>query len=88
MLADGSGVNVAIVDTGIDFTHPVLAGSVAIGYDFVHNFAGGQELVDTNQETTPILDQETTPILDQETTPILDSQRNILPTVTEPWSRA
>jgi subtilisin family serine protease len=70
--ADGTGAKVAVVDTGIDRTHPVLITSVGEGYDFVHNTSGGQELVDTNQETTPILDQETTPILDQETTPILD----------------
>ena len=71
-LADGSHAKVAVIDTGIDRLHPVLVPSVVEGYDFVHNTPGGQELVDTNQETTPILDQETTPILDQETTPILD----------------
>jgi subtilisin family serine protease len=65
-------VTVAVIDTGIDRTHPVLAHSVGQGWDFVHGTTGGQELVDINQETTPILDQETTPILDQETTPILD----------------
>ena len=63
---------VAVLDTGIDNLQPVLAGSVASGWDFVHNNPGGKELADINQETTPILDQETTPILDQETTPILD----------------
>jgi subtilisin family serine protease len=68
----GEGVTVAIIDTGIDRTHPVLALSVGNGYDFVNRVAGGQEQLDINQETTPILDQETTPILDQETTPILD----------------
>jgi subtilisin family serine protease len=71
-LADGNNVTVAVLDTGIDRTHLVLLTSVTAGYDFVHNVPGGQELIDTNQETTPILDQETTPILDQETTPILD----------------
>src|SRR5471030_3266376 len=63
---------VAVLDTGIDNLQPVLAGSVASGWYFVHNNPGGKELADINQETTPILDQETTPILDQETTPILD----------------
>src|SRR5207248_735159 len=66
-LATGEGARVAVIDTGIDRTHIVLWGSIVEGYDFVHNSPGGQELIDTNQETTPILDQETTPILDQET---------------------
>jgi subtilisin family serine protease len=70
--ATGAGVTVAMIDTGIDRTHPVLAFSVGDGYDFVNRVGGGQERMDINQETTPILDQETTPILDQETTPILD----------------
>ena len=71
-LADGAGARVAILDTGVDRYHPVLFLSVTDGYDFVNGIAGGQERLDINQETTPILDQETTPILDQETTPILD----------------
>jgi subtilisin family serine protease len=70
--ATGAKVTVAIIDTGIDRTHPVLASSIGEGYDFVNRAGGGQEQLDVNQETTPILDQETTPILDQETTPILD----------------
>jgi subtilisin family serine protease len=69
---------VAVLDTGIDTLQPVLAGSVAAGWDFVHNNPGGQEVADINQETTPILDQETTPILDQETTPILDGGSAII----------
>ena len=70
-LATGKGV-VATIDTGVDFTHPVLRSSLIGGWDFVHGWPLGQEMADLNQETTPILDQETTPILDQETTPILD----------------
>ncbi len=69
---------VAVLDTGIDYSQPVLAGSVTFGWDFVHNNPGGQESADINQETTPILDQETTPILDQETTPILDGGSAII----------
>jgi subtilisin family serine protease len=76
-LATGQGV-VATIDTGVDFTHSVLRGSLVYGWDFVHNSPGGQEQADVNQETTPILDQETTPILDQETTPILDGGTAII----------
>ena len=62
-LATGQGI-VATIDTGADFSHSVLRGSLVPGWDFVHNSPGGQEQADVNQETTPILDQETTPILD------------------------
>jgi len=33
----GTGVKVAIIDSGIDYTHPDLAGRYAGGYDFVNN---------------------------------------------------
>jgi subtilisin family serine protease len=78
-VATGAGI-VATIDSGADFTHPALVGSLIPGYDFTRNIAGGSESADLNQDTTPILDQDTTPILDnastivlnQDTTPILD----------------
>lgn len=33
---DGTGINVAIIDTGIDYTHPDLAANYKGGYDFVN----------------------------------------------------
>ncbi len=33
----GSGVKVAVIDTGIDYTHPDLAAAYAGGYDFVND---------------------------------------------------
>ena len=33
----GAGVNVSIIDTGIDYTHPDLDGNCKGGYDFVNN---------------------------------------------------
>jgi subtilisin family serine protease len=31
----GAGVTIAVLDTGVDFTHPTLAGRLVDGYDFV-----------------------------------------------------
>ncbi|HAL73556.1 MAG TPA: peptidase S8/S53 subtilisin kexin sedolisin [Clostridiales bacterium] len=33
----GAGVKIAIIDTGVDYNHPDLAGRYAGGYDFVNN---------------------------------------------------
>jgi subtilisin family serine protease len=81
MFATGKGI-VGVLDTGIDETHPALAGSVMPGWDFVKNAAGGYitvadmqsttSILDAEQSTTSILDQSTTSILDQSTTSILD----------------
>jgi len=35
----GAGVKVAIIDTGVDYTHPALHGNVIGGWDFVNNDA-------------------------------------------------
>jgi subtilisin family serine protease len=70
--ATGAGT-VAILDTGADFTHPVLASSLVLGWDFVNHVPGGYAVpVDLVSATGSILDQSTTSILDQSTTSILD----------------
>jgi subtilisin family serine protease len=80
----GSG-RVAVIDTGVDYTHPVLfpVTDFWMGYDFTRgnslDVTGNSDL---NQETTPMVDQETTPmvdssgtiILNQETTPMVDQE--------------
>jgi hypothetical protein len=69
----GSGT-VAILDTGVDFSQPVIKSSLVAGWDFTRNIAGGSEMADIDQSTTSILDQSTTSILDQSTTSILDKK--------------
>lgn len=44
----GSGI-VAVIDTGVDPTHPVLQNVLVNGYDFTRNQWGGSELTDVNQ---------------------------------------
>jgi len=65
---------VAFLDTGVDFTNPVLAASLSLGWDFTTNTPGGFETqsAQVNQSTTSILDQSTTSILDAESMLVLD----------------
>lgn len=74
----GSGV-VAIIDTGVDTTHPVLKPVLLAGYDFVHNRSGADEKGDVTQSTAAVLDgnvayvsQSTAAVLDQSTAAVLD----------------
>ena len=62
--ASGSGVVVAFLDTGVDFSQPVLANSLVAGWDFTRNIANGSEMADVDQSTDSILDQSTDSILD------------------------
>ena len=77
--ATGAGVIVAVIDTGVDPTHPVLKSVLVSGYDFTRNVAGGSERTDVN--TTPpdnnsaqtaVVNQRTVAVLDQRTVAVLD----------------
>lgn len=49
--ADGAGVTVAVLDTGVDMTHPLYANHLVAGYDFVDNDTDPSEVeqgLDTN----------------------------------------
>ena len=63
---------VAIIDTGIDPDHPLLADRVVPGYDFVNDLPGGSERLDVDQSAMVILDQSAMVILDQSAMVILD----------------
>ena len=59
-------VTVAIIDTGVDATHPLLSGSVLPGFDFTREQAGSAtDVLDLNQSTAAILEQSTAAILEQ-----------------------
>src|SRR4051794_39598673 len=42
-IATGQGVRVAVIDSGVDATHPQLAGQVAKGADFLHGDDSGRQ---------------------------------------------
>ena len=79
-IATGKGITVAVIDTGVDGTHPVLSSVVVPGYDFTRNRDGGNEKDDVNQSTMTVLDegkpgwvnQSTMAVLDQSTMAVLD----------------
>ena len=67
----GAGI-VAVIDTGVDPTHPVLQGVLVTGNDFTRNISGpGSELADVNQSSigpnaSPLMvNQSSVAVLDQ-----------------------
>ena len=60
----GSGITVAIIDTGADLTHPALKSVLGRGYDFISNTSGGSELADLSPAAAASLTQSTASILE------------------------
>src|SRR5215831_175083 len=67
----GAGI-VAVIDTGVDPTHPVLQSSLVQGRDFTRNQAGGSELADVNQSTMAVVDGEPAQV-NQSTMAVVDN---------------
>lgn len=82
----GEGVTVAVIDTAVDTSHPVLAGKLVPGADCVGSVKcsgavttiSNDPTVTLNQSTVIILDQSTVIILDQSTVIILDQSTVII----------
>ena len=75
----GAGVIVAVIDTGVDPTHPVLTPVLLPGYDFTRNQSGGSEQTDvstappdSSQAQAAEVNQRTVAVLDQRTVAVLD----------------
>jgi subtilisin family serine protease len=51
----GAGT-VAVIDTGVDPSHPTLALSLIDGYDFIRDSIGGDETADVNQASAAVVD--------------------------------
>jgi len=61
----GTAVMVAVIDTGVDPSHPALQSSLVSGFNFISNAADPSELVDLNPGmSTALLAQSSTSILD------------------------
>jgi subtilisin family serine protease len=61
----GAGLTVAVIDTGIDPSHPVFASVLVPGFDFTRNIAGsGSEMPDLDPDTAAVISQSTTGLVD------------------------
>ncbi|MCU1233329.1 MAG: fervidolysin [Candidatus Solibacter sp.] len=68
----GTGI-VAVIDTGVDATHPVLSNVLLPGYDFTRNRASADEKGDIGQSTTAVIDQTNPAEVNQSTTAVIDT---------------
>lgn len=81
----GTGI-VAVIDTGVDVNHPVLAAVLLPGYDFTRNQPGASEWLDvsglesgytdtdTQDQHPGYVQQSTAAVLDQSTAAVLDGK--------------
>jgi subtilisin family serine protease len=67
----GAGI-VAVIDTGVDATHPVLQNVLLPGYDFTRGQSGAEEKGDVTQSTTAVVDGSGSAVVSQSTTALVD----------------
>ena len=80
----GSGI-VAVIDTGVDPTHPVLQGVLLSGYDFTRNKKRGSELTDLSEPGD--VDKEASPAqVNQSTMAVVNG--NGVTTLSQPQYKA
>jgi len=60
----GTGITVAVIDTGVDTSHPALQSALVSGFNFISNVADPSELVDLTPGMSAALAQSSTSILD------------------------
>lgn len=77
-LAFGTGTGiVAVIDSGVDASHPALAGGVLPGYDFTRELPSGAERLDV-QADHPILNPTNVVILDNDAIVPLNPSAQVL----------
>jgi len=70
----GAGI-VAVIDTGVDPTHPVLQNVLEQGHDFTRNPNGGSELADVNQSSMAVVDNTYVAQVNQSSMAVVDQQQ-------------
>jgi subtilisin family serine protease len=69
----GTGVTVAMIDTGVDFSHPALQSVLLPGYNFINESDSPSELGDLDPAVAAALTQSSTSILDGQNLVIMNT---------------